>query len=210
MSGTNSERKKIVGAHDLAVEAADVPAVQHHHSADVKEEQLDEADEIGHGVWEVEVEDIARLAQDLVEADEDAEVGDDAVVLKHAQDAGDDGTADNHPAKCQTHHERQVDHAIVARQTLIADLEVVEVGCAVAAYRALVAHGACADVHCCVVVEEQRWARLKLVRAGTAMRRPRGRRGAEECPAALELRLTHDFAVQARGTDGTLVRRDAG
>ena len=34
-----------------------------------------------------------RLAEDLIEADENAQIGDDAVVLEHAHDAGDDSTS---------------------------------------------------------------------------------------------------------------------
>ena len=82
-------------AYDLAVEAADVPAVQHHDLAHVEEQQLDEVHELRHGIWHDNVEDVARLTQDLIEADEDAQIGDDAEVLKHADGAGDHGTADN-------------------------------------------------------------------------------------------------------------------
>ena len=71
-------------SYDLAIEAADVPAVQHHDLAHVEEQQLDEVDQLGHRERKDQVEDIARLAQDLIEADEDAQVGDDAEVLEHA------------------------------------------------------------------------------------------------------------------------------
>ena len=84
--------------HDLAVEAADVPAVQHHDLAHVEEQQLDEVHELWHWVWEHEVEDVACLAQDLVEADKDAQVGDDAKVLENAQRTGDNSSADDQGA----------------------------------------------------------------------------------------------------------------
>ena len=91
--------------HDLAVEAADVPAVQHHDLAHVEEQQLDEVHELRHGIRHDDVEDVARLAQDLIEADEDAQVGDDAEVLKHAEGAGDHGAAHDQYREEEPNHE---------------------------------------------------------------------------------------------------------
>ena len=119
--------------------------------------------------------------------------------MKYAQDARDDGTANDHPTKGQAHHERQVDHAIVARQTLIADLQMVVLGLTVAAHRPLVPLCACAAVHRRVLVEEQRRAGLELfVPAGALIRLA----GAEERPAAFQERLANSAAVEACGAHG--------
>ena len=84
--------------HDLAVEAADVPTVQHHQIAHVEEQQLDEVHKLWHGERQDEIEDVARLAQDLIETDKDAQISDDAEVLKNAYNAGDHGAAHSHGA----------------------------------------------------------------------------------------------------------------
>ena len=172
--------------HDLAVEAADVPAVQHHDLAHVEEQQLDEVHELWHWEREDEVEDIARLAQDLIKANEDAQVRDDAEVLKHAEGTGDHGAAHTQRGEGQAHHEWDVDDAVVACVAWIADLEVVVLGLAVTAHGALVSHCAGAAVHGGVLVEEQRWAGLELVCA----RAPIGFAQAEERPATLQRCLT--------------------
>ena len=69
-----------------------------------KEQKLDEVHQLRHWKREDEVEYVARLAQDLIEADEDAQVGDDAEVLKHAEGARDHGAADSQGAAEQAHH----------------------------------------------------------------------------------------------------------
>ena len=102
-------------AYDLAVEAADIPAVQHHNLAHIKEQELDEVHKLRHGIRKDEIKHVARLAQDLVEADEDAEVGDDAEILEYTHGAGDHGASDGQRRKEQADDQRHVDDAVITR-----------------------------------------------------------------------------------------------
>ena len=140
-----------------------------------------EVHEFRHRIREPKVKHVARLTQDLIEAHEDAEIGDDSKVLKHAHGARYHGTADGQRSDEQAQHERHVDDSVVARVARITDLEVVVLSRTVAAHRAFVSHRARAAVHCRVLIQEQSRARLELACARTRVRLA----SAEECPAAL-------------------------
>ena len=131
--GNAEHRQRHEVGHEAAVEAADVPAVHADEREYKVEQELDHRNDLRDGERKLEVEDLFGLTEDLIEADDDSEIGDDVVLYQHAHRTGDYNTAHAHADHNEQRDELKIDDSIVAAFAWIPDLQVVVAIGAVAA-----------------------------------------------------------------------------